>query len=68
MTRQTPYAAARRERDKPQRLVVILPRADLVRIDNWGVAAGKNCRSDAVRDLLNMGLQNQEKLPPEADK
>jgi metal-responsive CopG/Arc/MetJ family transcriptional regulator len=68
MMRQTPYAAARRERDKPQRLVVILPQADLVRIDNWGVAAGKSCRSDAVRDLLNKGLENQERLPLETDQ
>jgi len=61
MVKRTPYAAARREREKPQRLVVVLPEADLIRIDKWGVAAGKTCRSEAVRDLLNKSLESQEK-------
>lgn len=60
MVKQSPYAAARRKRDKPQRLVVVLPQAELTRIDNWGLAAGKTCRSDAVRDLLRQSLEKME--------
>ncbi len=60
MVKPTPYAAARREREKPQRLVVALPQADLVRIDNWGITAGKTSRSDAVRELLNKSLDAEQ--------
>jgi metal-responsive CopG/Arc/MetJ family transcriptional regulator len=64
MLKQTPYRArvsARRERENPQRLVVFLPQADLARIDDWGIAAGKNSRSETVRALINKSLGNQEK-------
>jgi metal-responsive CopG/Arc/MetJ family transcriptional regulator len=64
MLKQTPYRAARRERDEresPQRLTIYLPQADLARIDNWGISAGKNSRSETVRALINKSLANQEK-------
>jgi metal-responsive CopG/Arc/MetJ family transcriptional regulator len=61
MTKATPFASARREVVKPQRLVVALPAADLARIDNWGIAAGKISRSETVRELLNKGLADHEK-------
>ena len=64
MLKQTPYRAARREREErenPQRLVVYLPQAELARIDNWGIAAGKISRSETVRELLNKGMANREK-------
>ena len=61
MLKQTPYRAARRERENPQRLTVILPQADLARIDDWGIAAGKNSRSETVRALLCKSLEIQEK-------
>jgi len=61
MVKSTPYAAARRQRARPKRLVVALPQTDLARIDDWGIAAGKASRSEAVRELLNKGLADQEK-------
>jgi metal-responsive CopG/Arc/MetJ family transcriptional regulator len=61
MLKQTPYKAARRERENPQRMVVILPQADLDRIDDWGVAAGKNSRSETIRALIFKSLETLEK-------
>jgi metal-responsive CopG/Arc/MetJ family transcriptional regulator len=64
MLKQTPYRAARRERENrenPQRLTVYLPQAELARIDGWGIAAGKNSRSETVRALINKSLETQEK-------
>ena len=51
------YAEARRTRQAPQRLVVNLPKAEMARIDHWGVENGKSSRTEAVRDLINRGLQ-----------
>lgn len=61
MVKRTHYAAARRAKEKPQRLVVTLPKDDVARIDEWGIAAGKSCRSEAVRALLNKSLETQDK-------
>jgi metal-responsive CopG/Arc/MetJ family transcriptional regulator len=64
MRKQTPYRAARRERENrenPQRMVIFLPQAEMTRIDNWGLAAGKASRSETVRALINKSLETQEK-------
>jgi len=58
MGKRAQYATARRRRERPQRLVVLVPERDLAKIDQWGIAEGKTCRSDAVRDLINKGLES----------
>jgi metal-responsive CopG/Arc/MetJ family transcriptional regulator len=60
MLKQTPYRAARRKRENPQRLTVYLPKADLARIDGWGIAAGKNSRSETVRALIFKALDSEQ--------
>jgi metal-responsive CopG/Arc/MetJ family transcriptional regulator len=64
MLKLTPYRAAHQaqsERENLQRLVVYMPEAVMTRIDNWGLAAGKDSRSAAVRALINKGFETQEK-------
>jgi metal-responsive CopG/Arc/MetJ family transcriptional regulator len=63
MLKQTPFRAARQERDErenPQRMTVYLPAADLARIDSWGIAAGKNSRSETIRSLIFKSLEQEK--------
>jgi hypothetical protein len=64
MLKLTPYRTAhqaRSERENPQRLVVYIPQAEMARIDNWGLATGKDSRSATVRALINKSFETQEK-------
>ena len=44
-------------REKPERVVVLLPREELEEIDGWGVPAGMKSRSMAFRHLVKQGLK-----------
>ena len=53
------FVEARRSSQASQkRLVVNLPTAEVARIDQWGVLNGKSSRTEAVRELLDLGLKN----------
>ncbi len=44
-------------REKPERVVVLLPREELEEIDGWGIPAGMKSRSMALRQLIQKGLK-----------
>jgi len=63
MLKLTPYRTAhqaRSERENLQRLVVYMPQAEMARIDNWGLATGKDSRSATVRALINKSLEQEK--------
>lgn len=43
-------------KEKPERVVVLLPREELDKIDGWGVPAGMPSRSVTIRKLVEKGL------------
>lgn len=50
------YAKARREVEQPVKLIVRLPKADLNRVDEFGLATGMPSRAHAVRHLIDAAL------------
>jgi len=47
-------------KEKPERVVILLPREELERIDGWGVPAGMPSRSVTIRKLVEKGLAASE--------
>jgi len=59
------YALARWAKNPPVRLVVMMPEAELARIDHWGLSTGRASRTDAVRELISQSLKILD-VPPSA--
>ena len=57
------YSLARWAKNPPVRLVVMMPKAELARIDSWGLSTGRASRTDAVRVLINHSLRNLDVSP-----
>jgi metal-responsive CopG/Arc/MetJ family transcriptional regulator len=56
------YAKARAKREKPIRVVVLMPRRELDAMDDWAIRKGIDNRSGAVRKLISKGLSAEERV------
>jgi metal-responsive CopG/Arc/MetJ family transcriptional regulator len=56
-----PYAEARAKREKPVRVVVLIPHQELDAMDDWAIRKGIDNRSSAVRTLIGRGLSAEER-------
>lgn len=50
------YEAVRAGRERPERVVALIPKVALRAVDHWGVTMGLPSRSETIRKLLEIGL------------
>lgn len=63
---RSPYRQARtRDRDT-HRVVIEMPKEEVEAVDRWGVPAGMESRTAAVRELLKLGLTAAARSDQEA--
>jgi metal-responsive CopG/Arc/MetJ family transcriptional regulator len=55
------YVEARARREKPIRVVVLMPRQELDAMDDWAIRQGIDNRSGAVRKLIGKGLSAEQR-------
>lgn len=55
------YVEARARREKPIRVVVLMPRQELDAMDDWAIRQGIGNRSGAVRKLIGKGLSAEQR-------
>ena len=55
------YTQVRARREKPMRLVVLVPRQEIEAVDQWAIGAELPNRTVAVRHLLQKGLEAVER-------
>lgn len=51
-----------------ERIVFLLPKAELEALDRWAIPAGIPNRSEAIRQLLRTGIASQEEAETKTQK